>query len=1194
MLTPGRNRKTYSSPRAVDGRLVGFLPSPPPPPPPRASLATAGEEGTAGREDMDDWMRFKEAGFLDEAELERKDRLALLQKIEKLENELYDYQYNMGLLLVERKEWTSRHDELSQELAEVEELYKREQSSHLIAVSEAEKREDIMEEALIHEKQRVADLEKSLRELDKEQQQIRFESEKKLSEASNLVIGIEETSAEVNAKLHDATAKLAEVDCKWSELDLKMQELEAREHILHREHMSLKAEQEAHKATFYQKREDLMDREKSLQEREKKLSEDRRILNEREDKANEKIKFLSETEIYLEDADKSIQSSTVTLQEKEQDVKKRLGDIIAKEEESCVLATMLKSKEEQLNERQEKLEHKENVELPKLLDEQHASLEEEIFQFNIELAERWKHLDKELRIKREEIEQCDSEINHREHKLMKRVSALDMKAEKISEEEKDIEGRFKNLEEHEKSIIADSERLEMGKKELLRERETLQSLRDEIEKIKADIAERKLDIKEASESLQTKSNDRSEHIRLQTEFKVQLEKCHRQWEMLMKEQEELKREKEKIDRDWETLDVNRASCLEGEKDFLEENIKLEELKLSEEKRLNMERDKMEEHMQRELESIKLARESFAVETEQEENNTFENLKVKHIQLLQDIETMKEDFQATLHRRQDDQEKALLAREEKFELERDRELKTINESRMNLLREKEEVESETRALKKSKQILEMNKKQLKENQQEMNRDIDQLMVMSRKLKDQRLQLSQERDDFLLVVKKLRNCDTCGEMLREFMLSDLQMPLTRDEEVLPLEQRALELSNNLVNKSYLDGSPMQASVDVSPRSFSGGPTSFLRKCASKIFRLSPGERGTVSVSSQQKWMPSAEDNLVGSGSLENKKNQQEHASVQDKAETSVQIFQDHATVMESMSSDKAEQSDRRHIPSVDGIRSPFDAQLSFIQEDRQKTAKKGVGVHKAESVLPVYPSNSARKTLMDAELISEDISVNDDSQRDSVYNGKGRRKAQRKRQHAESSQTSDYQPDESQSEGPSDSVVVSGRKKRQRTIPRDVQTPGQRRYNLRRRKISSDARAAENSADLINSGRKETDVNDDGKTADGSMVEIVPSSSLGNRKHDEDFPYSHDRQPISLEFSEQKVLEFENVDIVEGTGDATSEHRNEFDDENNTIEQFPNEDETILKKDDGYDDDSDEDLGDPGMASVGRKIWTFFTT
>ncbi|KAK1567286.1 hypothetical protein Q3G72_010343 [Acer saccharum] len=81
----------------------------------------------------------------------------LADKLSKLENGLIDYQYQMRLLLIEKKGWSSKYEELKLTLAEVKDTIKREQVTHLITITDVEKREVNLRKAFGLENHRVSD-----------------------------------------------------------------------------------------------------------------------------------------------------------------------------------------------------------------------------------------------------------------------------------------------------------------------------------------------------------------------------------------------------------------------------------------------------------------------------------------------------------------------------------------------------------------------------------------------------------------------------------------------------------------------------------------------------------------------------------------------------------------------------------------------------------------------------------------------------------------------------------------------------------------------------------------------------------------------------------------------------------------------------------------------------------------------------
>lgn len=795
----------------------------------------------ADEDNIDDWKRFKEAGFLDEAALERRDREALVEKLSQLEQDLFDYQHNMGLLLIEKQEWTSKFEGLQEELAEAQEIFKRSQTAHRVALSEGEKRVDNLVKALDTEKKCVLDLEKALRDVLEEQGRVKLSSELKLANANSLVDGIKERSIEVEKNICDAEAKLAEVNSKYTAMEMKLQELATRESVLQRERLSLATEQETHKATFYRQREELIEWERKLKGGEERLSELRRTLYQREEKANEKGRTMKERERSVEEMQQKIDSANLELKEREGSVNKRLADLVMKENEAGNMKWILEEKEKKLLALEEKLAARERMEIQAIIDEQRVALDNKMQEFELELEEKRKSFDKELRSKIGEVEKRELEINHCEEKIRMREETWQKKVEKVKENEKDLEAKIKAVKEKEKELKSEEKKQRLEKQRLLKEKENLQIIKGEIDQIKTETNQQELRIVEEREKLKIAKEERSEHLRLQSELKQQIDSSRYQEELLLKDSEDLKQQRDNFEKEWEVLDKKRAEINELQRKLGEEKTKFVKLQLSEEEKLRKEQSGMQNYIEEQLKAITLQKESFESTMKHEKSMLSEQAKNDHSKMLREFEHQKMKMETDIRSKYDKMLKNLQERMNAFEEQKERELNDIRRTKEEAAKEMEEIRSEQRALEKENQEIAVEKNKLKDQQLEMSKDINELNVISSRFKDRR-QFVHERNQFLAFVEKLKNCNGCGELMREFVLSDFNLLDSVDERVLSVTRLADEpFIKQHVNAGVSGSTDIKGSQGVcSDHPGSTGKMSWLRKCSSKILSISPTKK------------------------------------------------------------------------------------------------------------------------------------------------------------------------------------------------------------------------------------------------------------------------------------------------------------------------------------------------------------------
>jgi hypothetical protein len=458
-----------------------------------------------------------------------------------------------------------------------------------------------------------------------------------------------------------------------------------------------------------------------------------------------------------------------------------------------------------------------------------------------------------------------------------------------------------------------------------------------------------------------------------------------------------------------------------------------------------------------------------------------------------------------------------------------------------------MRSGRRKMEKEKQEVALNKKQLETNQFEMRRDIDELGVLSKKIKDQREQFINERGRFLAFVERLKSCNSCGNITREFVFSDLQFPDVEEIEALPFPKLAEEAL--MSSQGAVEGNSVRRS-----------PVSWLRKCTSKIFKLSPSDAQNL------------------------------ESPLSDTEVNRTEVTEVGAESRKSIDEERPE-------PSVGITEGLLEESQQSEMSNRRKTGRKPKGgIHRTRSVKAVVEDARA--------ILGENLEVpnlQESQPSDSAAGANAR-----KRHRAQNSGITGSEQDVDDSEGRSESVTAGGPRKKRQTFAPAMHTPGEKRYNLRRRKIAAVDTSPKASADTKTNNEKrsydEAGCNTDAavsKTEVASAPSLVHCTTYGSVDNQ---VFSSDRA-VRIETAGDVDDKSEAANLVEthglSEGNGTSEHdtfldsnRDDHDDDNDNDDDAGDGDGDGDHFDD--DDDSDDELEHPGEMSIGKKLFKFFST
>ncbi|GLT44235.1 hypothetical protein SLA2020_181440 [Shorea laevis] len=781
------------------------------------------------------WKRLKEAGF-DQESIKRRDKAALIAYIAKLEAEIFDYQHHMGLLLLEKKELTSKYEQVKSSAETAEIVQKCGQAAHLSALAEARKREENLKKALGVEKECIASIEKTLHEMRAESAETKVAAESKLAEARNMMEDAQKKFVEAEVKLRSAESLQGEASRFHRTAERKLQEVEAREEDLSRHIMSFKSECDAKEKEIILERQSLSERQKILQQDHERLLDGQALLNQREEYIFSRSEELKRLEKELEVSRESIEKEWTVLKDEKSRLDSAFTSLLKKEEAVVEREALLEKKEQELLACQEKLAKRESVEIQKVIAAQETALRARKTEFEAELEIKRKMMEDEIETKRRVYELKEIDLSQRDDILHEKEHELEIQSRILANTEKDVVERSNLLDDREKSLRTSEKEAEFKVACIAREKEEINRMKLELQKSLSSLEDRRNQVDCEQGKLEAMRSDTKELSVLELKLKEELDHIRGHKLELMAEVDKLQVEKTKFEAEWELVDEKREELRKEAERVAEEREAISKFLKDERDSLRRERDAMREQYYHDVESLNHEREDFMNKMVCEHSEWFSKIQQERAEFLLGIETQKRELENCIEKKHDELESSLREREEAFEQEKKSQLEYINGLKETAEKELEHVSLEMKRLDAERMNIKLDREQRERDWAELNNSIEELNLQRQKLQEQRELLRADRQRINAEIEELRKLGDLKAALDNMTVAQVQhLPLRRSQKKISSRRNLKEPAGASPNFTVTDNVNRSSPIRHSP--LGTARFSWIRRCSELIFKHSP---------------------------------------------------------------------------------------------------------------------------------------------------------------------------------------------------------------------------------------------------------------------------------------------------------------------------------------------------------------------